>query len=68
LIDAHTHLCSEMSARWHVEEFLVYSLAESTPFRAIRGVANAREMLNAGFTTVRDLGDRRQLLVPMDVN
>jgi imidazolonepropionase-like amidohydrolase len=57
LFDAHTHLCAEMSARWHVEEFLVYSLAESTPLRAIRGVANARQMLNAGFTTVRDLGN-----------
>jgi len=60
LLDAHTHLCTEMSARWHVEEFLVYSLAESTPFRAIRGVTNARQMLNAGFTTVRDLGNAGQ--------
>jgi imidazolonepropionase-like amidohydrolase len=60
LFDAHTHLCSEMSARWHVEEFLVYSLAESTPLRAIRGVTNARQMLNAGFTTVRDLGNAGQ--------
>jgi imidazolonepropionase-like amidohydrolase len=57
LFDAHTHLCSEMSARWHVEEFLVYSLAEPTAFRAIRGVTNARQMLDAGFTTVRDLGN-----------
>jgi len=57
LFDAHTHLCSTMSARWHVEEFLVYSLAEPAPFRAIRGVVNAREMLEAGFTTVRDLGN-----------
>ena len=60
LFDAHTHLCSEMSARWHVEEFLVYSLAESTALRAIRGVTNARQMLNAGFTTVRDLGNAGQ--------
>jgi imidazolonepropionase-like amidohydrolase len=57
LFDAHTHLCATMSARWHVEEFLVYSLAEPAPFRAIRGVVNAREMLEAGFTTVRDLGN-----------
>jgi len=57
LFDAHTHLCAEMSARWHVEEFLVYSLAEQAPFRAIRGVVNAREMLEAGFTSVRDMGN-----------
>jgi imidazolonepropionase-like amidohydrolase len=60
LFDAHTHLCSQMSARWHVEEFLVYSLAEPTAFRAIRGVTNARQMLDAGFTTVRDLGNAGQ--------
>lgn len=46
LFDAHTHLCAEMSARWHVEEFLVYSLAESTPLRAIpAGMAVAPECL-----------------------
>lgn len=60
LFDAHTHLCSEMSARWHVEEFLVYSLAEPAPLRAIRGVVSARQMLEAGFTTVRDLGNAGQ--------
>ncbi|MEX1364768.1 MAG: amidohydrolase family protein [Nannocystaceae bacterium] len=57
LIDAHTHLCSSYSPRWHAEEFLVHSLANPTGYRAILGVAHAGQMLEAGFTTVRDLGN-----------
>jgi imidazolonepropionase-like amidohydrolase len=33
------------------------TLLDSTPYRAIEGVANARDMLAAGFTTVRDVGN-----------
>ena len=66
LFDAHTHLCSRMSARWHVESFLVHSLAIPTGRRAIIGAVHAREMLEAGFTTVRDLGNAG-LYADMDV-
>lgn len=66
LLDAHTHLCSRMSARWHVESFLVHSLAIPTGRRAIIGAVHAREMLEAGFTTVRDLGNAG-LYADMDV-
>ena len=66
LFDAHTHLCSRMSARWHVESFLVHSLAIPTGRRAIIGSVHAREMLEAGFTTVRDLGNAG-LYADMDV-
>lgn len=57
LFDAHTHLCSRFSARWHVESFLIHSLAIPTGRRAIIGAVHAKEMLDAGFTTVRDLGN-----------
>jgi imidazolonepropionase-like amidohydrolase len=33
------------------------TLLDPTPYRAIEGVANARDMLAAGFTTVRDVGN-----------
>ena len=66
LFDAHTHLCSRMSARWHVESFLVHSLAIPTGRRAIIGAVHAREMLDADFTTVRDLGNAG-LYADMDV-
>jgi imidazolonepropionase-like amidohydrolase len=57
LFDAHTHLCSNMEWRWDSGDFLVHSLNWRTGMRAIIGVKNAREMLDAGFTTVRDVGN-----------
>ena len=35
----------------------ITTLLDPTPYRAIEGVANARDMLAAGFTTVRDVGN-----------
>src|SRR5512145_2216156 len=50
LIDSHTHLIGS-------EEETPYDALRETPARAaIEGVANARTTLEAGFTTVRDLG------------
>jgi imidazolonepropionase-like amidohydrolase len=57
LFDAHTHLCSNMEWRWDSGDFLVHSLNWRTGMRSIIGVVNAREMLDAGFTTVRDVGN-----------
>jgi imidazolonepropionase-like amidohydrolase len=54
LIDAHTHLTSESTDEWLQGFFNNVSrdVAES----AIRSTANARKILEAGFTTVRDVG------------
>jgi len=50
LIDCHTHLIG-------AEEETPYDrLRQTTARAAIEGVANARKTLEAGFTTVRDLG------------
>lgn len=57
LFDAHTHLCSNIEPRWDTGDFLFHSLNWRTGMRAIIGVVNAREMLDAGFTTVRDVGN-----------
>ena len=43
--------------RRHRTGQLLLALPDSTGCRAIRGVANARAMLQAGFTTVRDVGN-----------
>lgn len=51
LIDLHTHLTDEVGVHW--EEVLV----TTTPSEAaLHGAANARTTLEAGFTTVRDMG------------
>ncbi len=57
LFDAHTHLCSNMQYQWDAGDYLVHSLNWRTGMRALIGAANARAMLDAGFTTVRDVGN-----------
>ncbi len=54
LIDAHTHLTNESTDEWLQGFFdnVRRDVAES----AIRSTANARKTLEAGFTTVRDVG------------
>ena len=55
LFDTHTHLAAAYDpARTNLRD---YTLAVSTAERALQGVVNAWEMLEAGFTTVRDLGN-----------
>ena len=51
MIDAHTHLTYDIDAGWELRS------AEELPVDwALRGARNARLTLEAGFTTVRDLG------------
>ncbi|MBI3664797.1 MAG: amidohydrolase family protein [Acidobacteria bacterium] len=72
LMDCHTHLCVApvritrgmfdnfpVPVRWDAggwPGFYLTILLNPTGYRAIHGVAHAREMLESGFTTVRDLG------------
>ncbi|MDQ3801934.1 MAG: amidohydrolase family protein [Acidobacteriota bacterium] len=57
LFDAHTHLCMNMQHQRDAGSYYVTTLLDSTGTRAIQGVANARSMLEYGFTTVRDIGN-----------
>lgn len=59
LIDCHTHLLTSLdSTKGDDEDAAILSVVKlSTAERALLGAANAREMLEAGFTTVRDLGN-----------
>jgi imidazolonepropionase-like amidohydrolase len=61
-MDAHTHLCTtvRLSSKG-IDELLKQVVAltaqDTTGHRALIGAQNAREMLEAGFTTVRDVGN-----------
>ncbi|HET9640403.1 MAG TPA: amidohydrolase family protein [Allosphingosinicella sp.] len=53
LIDSHVHLDSDAGGI----AALVEEVTENAPQKTLRTLANARKTLEAGFTTVRNLGD-----------
>lgn len=57
LFDAHTHLCMTVQKQRDNGNYFYTALNDPDSFRAIEGVANARAMLESGFTTVRDVGN-----------
>jgi imidazolonepropionase-like amidohydrolase len=57
LVDSHTHLLAAMDPGATPQDNLVQTLARESPAkRALIGAANARQMIEAGFTTVRNVG------------
>jgi imidazolonepropionase-like amidohydrolase len=57
LVDAHNHLAiTYKEVPEHNVYYLTYVL-DGTPLRAIQAVSNGMQMLNAGFTIVRDMGN-----------
>ena len=57
LFDAHTHLCMTVQKQRDNGNYYYTTLNDPDSFRSIQGVANARAMLESGFTTVRDVGN-----------
>jgi imidazolonepropionase-like amidohydrolase len=57
LVDAHTHLCMAVNTPRDFGNYFYTTLNDPDTYRAIQGAANARSMLEAGFTTVRDVGN-----------
>ena len=63
LMDAHTHLCLTMVTQGGkglselLQRLLASTLLETSARRALIGAKNARDMLESGFTTVRDVGN-----------
>jgi imidazolonepropionase-like amidohydrolase len=57
LMDAHTHLCMDVNLRRDAGNYFLTTLRDPDSYRAVQGVANAKAMLEAGFTTVRDVGN-----------
>lgn len=60
LIDAHTHLCHEY--QYELEKVpgantVVEAAIVDNATRALIGARNARQMINSGYTTARDLGN-----------
>ena len=60
LIDLHTHLSGESNPRGYLERF-----TSGPAHFAIQAVVYAGRTLDAGFTTVRDLGDRYEVTVAL---
>jgi imidazolonepropionase-like amidohydrolase len=57
LIDCHTHLLDAMDPAMSPQDNLLLTLTKDGPAkRALLGAAMAREMIDAGFTTVRNVG------------
>jgi imidazolonepropionase-like amidohydrolase len=57
LVDAHTHLgITYKDVPEHDYYYLTYVM-DSTPLRAIQAASNGMQLLNSGFTVVRDLGN-----------
>src|SRR5437660_569460 len=55
LMDAHVHLTlTELTGNAPFESFY---LKESSTYRGLRGLRNAQDLLRAGFTTVREVGN-----------
>ncbi len=57
LVDAHTHLCMVVQPQRDAGSYYYTTLRDPDAFRSIQGVVNARSMLQAGFTAVRDIGN-----------
>jgi imidazolonepropionase-like amidohydrolase len=63
LMDAHTHLCLDVVTQGGhgldelLQRVLAATVLQTNARRALIGVANAKTMLESGFTTVRDVGN-----------
>ncbi len=57
LVDAHTHLCMVVQPVRDANNYYITTLLDPDAFRSIEGVVNAKTMLEAGFTSVRDVGN-----------
>lgn len=57
LIDAHTHLLSRsQNVGSQNQSYILQMTTKSNEYRVLEGAANAKAVLHAGFTAVRDLG------------
>ena len=57
LVDAHNHLALTYKETPENNVYYLTYVMESTPLRAIQAVSNGIQMLSAGFTIVRDMGN-----------
>jgi imidazolonepropionase-like amidohydrolase len=57
LVDAHTHMAMTYKEQPENNYYYLTYVMESTPMRAIQAASNGIQLLNSGFTVVRDVGN-----------
>ena len=57
LVDAHNHLALTYKDVPERNSYYLTTILDDTPLRAIQAVSNGIQMLSAGFTIVRDMGN-----------
>ena len=57
LVDTHNHLAITYKVDPERKNYYVTVISESTPLRAIQAASNGIQMLAAGFTIIRDMGN-----------
>ncbi len=57
MFDAHTHMCMTVIPKRDASNYYFTTLLDTTGYRAIQGAANAKAMLESGFTAIRDVGN-----------
>jgi imidazolonepropionase-like amidohydrolase len=57
LVDAHTHMAITYKEQPENNYYYLTYVMDSTPLRAIQAASNGMQLLNSGFTVVRDVGN-----------
>jgi imidazolonepropionase-like amidohydrolase len=57
LVDAHTHMAMTYKEQPENNYYYLTYITDSSPLRAIQAASNAIQLLNSGFTVVRDVGN-----------
>jgi imidazolonepropionase-like amidohydrolase len=57
LVDAHTHMAITYKEVPENNYYYLTYITDSTPLRAIQAASNGMQLLNSGFTVVRDVGN-----------
>jgi len=57
LVDAHNHLALTYKEMPERNNYYITSILDPTPLRAIQAASNGIQMLSAGFTIIRDMGN-----------
>src|SRR5215831_20679848 len=57
LVDAHTHMAITYKEQPESNYYYLTYVMDSTPLRAIQAASNGIQLLNSGFTVIRDLGN-----------
>jgi imidazolonepropionase-like amidohydrolase len=57
LVDAHTHMAMTYKEQPENNYYYLTYITDSSPLRAIQAASNAMQLMNSGFTVVRDVGN-----------